>query len=39
MSADHINYGMFHPHPIGAEARYENPWPPRAAQNHPLFEY
>ncbi len=39
MSADHINYGMFHPHPIVAEARYDNPWPPRVAQNSPLFEY
>lgn len=39
VSRDHINYGMFHPHPVGAEARYENPWPPRLAHNHPLFEY
>ncbi len=39
MSADHINYGMFHPHPIVPEARYDNPWPPRVAQNSPLFEY
>jgi hypothetical protein len=36
---DHLNYGMFHPHPIRAEARYDNPWAPRRAHNHPLFEY
>ncbi|HCT7642187.1 TPA: hypothetical protein OT834_002993 [Morganella morganii] len=36
---DHINYGLFHPHPILAEAKYHNPWPPRIAQNSPLFEY
>lgn len=36
---DHINYGFFHPHPIGAEARYHNPWPPRAAHNAPQFLY
>lgn len=36
---DHINYGMFHPHPILPEARYHNPWPPRTARNNPLFEY
>lgn len=36
---DHINYGFFHPHPIGPEARYHNPWPPRAAQNAPQFVY
>jgi hypothetical protein len=35
----HLNYGMFHPHPIPAEARYDNPWPPRLAHNHPLFQY
>lgn len=37
--SDHLNYGMFHGHAIAAEARYENPWPPRLAHNHPLFEY
>jgi hypothetical protein len=37
--ADHINYGFFHPHPILPEARYHNPWPPRMAQNAPLFQY
>jgi len=36
---EHLNYGMFHPHPIRPEARYENPWPPRLAHNSPLFEY
>lgn len=36
---DHINYGFFHPHPILPEARYHNPWPPRAAHNAPLFKY
>lgn len=35
----HLNYGMFHPHPIEAEARYENPWPPRRAHNDPMFDY
>jgi hypothetical protein len=25
-----LNYGLFHPHPIAKEARYHNPWPPRA---------
>jgi len=27
---DALNYGLFHPHPIAREARYHNPWPPRA---------
>jgi hypothetical protein len=36
---DHINYGFFHPHPILPEARYHNPWPPRAAHNAPMFTY
>jgi hypothetical protein len=39
VSRDHLNYGMFHPHPICPEARYDNPWPAREAHNHPLFEY
>ena len=38
-SKEHLNYGMFHPHPICPEARYQNPWPPRLAHNNPLFEY
>lgn len=37
--SDHINYGFFHPHRILPEARYHNPWPPRTAQNAPLFQY
>jgi hypothetical protein len=37
--SDHVNYGMFHPHPICPEARYDNPWPPRLAHNNPMFEY
>lgn len=36
---DHVNYALFHPHPVSAEARYHNPWPPRRARNSPLFEY
>lgn len=39
MSSDHINYGLFHPHPILPEAKYHNPWAPRIAHNSPLFEY
>ena len=39
VAKDHLNYGMFHPHPIQPEARYDNPWPPRLAHNNPLFEY
>ncbi len=39
VSSDHLNYGMFHGHPICSHARYENPWAPRRAHNHPLFEY
>lgn len=36
---DHVNYGMFHPHRVPDRERYDNPWPPRRAHNHPLFEY
>jgi hypothetical protein len=39
VSREHINYGMFHPHPVCPDARYENPWPPRLAHNRPLCEY
>lgn len=39
MPADHLNYALFHPHPIPEEARYHNPWPPRRARNSPLFDY
>lgn len=37
--SDHVNYALFHPHPIVEEACYHNPWPPRRAQNSPLFDY
>ncbi len=37
--ATHLNYALFHPHPILPEALYHNPWPPRIAFNSPLFEY
>lgn len=37
--SDHVNYALFHPHPVSAEARYHNPWSPRRARNSPLFEY
>ena len=36
---DHVNYALFHGHPIADEARYHNPWPPRRASNHPLANY
>lgn len=36
---DHVNYGLFHGHPIEECARYHNPWPPRVAHNKELFEY
>ncbi|MNV49115.1 hypothetical protein D3C71_1410580 [compost metagenome] len=39
MPVDHVNYGLFNPHPILPEAKYHNPWPPRVARNAPLFEY
>ncbi|WP_321911971.1 hypothetical protein [Burkholderia cepacia] len=39
VSQDHLNYALFHPHPIPEEARYHNPWPPRRAYNSPLFDY
>ncbi|ABE37779.1 hypothetical protein [Rhodopseudomonas pseudopalustris] len=33
---DHINYALFHGHPIPDEALYHNPWSPRRAVNSPL---
>ena len=39
ISPDHLNYALFHPHPIPEEACYHNPWPPRRAHNSPLFDY
>ncbi len=35
----HVNYGLFHGHPISEEARYHNPWPLRRAYNAPLANY
>jgi hypothetical protein len=36
---DHVNYALFHGHPIAPEAKYHNPWPPRRAHNEPLAGY
>lgn len=36
---DHVNYALFHGHPIAEEAKYFNPWPPRRAYNAPLSNY
>lgn len=36
---DHVNYALFHGHPIAEEAKYFNPWPPRRAHNAPLANY
>ncbi|WP_062236776.1 hypothetical protein [Aureimonas sp. N4] len=35
----HVNYALFHGHPIPPEAMFHNPWPPRRASNSPLAEY
>ena len=35
---DHINYALFHGHPIPDEALYHNPWSPRRAVNSPRSE-
>jgi hypothetical protein len=37
--ADHVNYGLFHGHPVEDCARYHNPWPARVAHNEELFQY
>jgi len=37
--ADHVNYGLFHGHPIEDCGKYHNPWPARVAHNAELFEY
>ena len=37
--ADHVNYGLFHGHPVEDCGKYHNPWPPRVAYNRELFEY
>jgi hypothetical protein len=37
--ADHVNYGLFHGHPIEDCGKYHNPWPPRVAHNEELFQY
>jgi hypothetical protein len=37
--ADHVNYGLFHGHPIEDCGKYHNPWPARVAYNRELFEY
>jgi len=34
----HVNYGLFHGHPIPEEAKYFNPWTPRRAVNEKLLE-
>lgn len=36
--ATHVNYGLFHGHPISEEAKYFNPWTPRRAYNEPLVD-
>ena len=36
---DHVNYALFHGHPIAPEAKYHNPGPPRRAHNEPLAGY
>lgn len=33
----HVNYGLFHGHPISEEAKYFNPWTPRRAFNEELL--
>jgi hypothetical protein len=38
-SMDHVNYALFHGHPIAPESIYHNPWPPRRAHNQPLAGY
>ncbi|MFC3163524.1 hypothetical protein [Ciceribacter thiooxidans] len=35
----HVNYALFHGHPIPEEAMFHNPWPPRRAVNAPLADY
>lgn len=37
--AGHVNYGLFHGHPVEDCAKYHNPWSPRVAHNNELFEY
>jgi hypothetical protein len=37
--ADHVNYGLFHGHPIEDCGKYHNPWPARVAHNAELFVY
>jgi hypothetical protein len=38
-SADNVNYGLFHGHPIDDCDKYHNPWPSRVAHNSALFDY
>lgn len=37
--ADHVNYGLFHGHPVDDCGKYHNPWPARRARNEELFAY
>lgn len=37
--AGHVNYALFHGHPVPDEAMFHNPWPPRRAWNSPLSEH
>lgn len=38
-SLDHVNYGLFHGHPVEGCGKYHNPWPARRAHNAELFTY
>lgn len=38
-TADHVNYGLFHGHPIDDVDKYHNPWSSRVARNEESFEY
>lgn len=35
----HVNYGLFHGHPVDDADKYHNPWPSRRAYNTELFDY
>lgn len=37
--ADHVNYALFHGHPIEDCGKYHNPWSARRAHNSELFSY
>lgn len=39
LTSDHVNYGLFHGHPIEDCGKYHNPWQPRVAHNTELFVY